>query len=120
MTWPVLMICPAISVTMLEGMANPIPGAAPPSCWSVAASVGIPTTWPARLTRAPPLLPGLIAAEVWITSGKVAPGFPPSGGSGTVRPVAEMIPSVTLLARPSGLPMASTMSPTCSLEESAK
>ena len=40
--------------------------------------------------------------------------------SETVRPTAEMIPSVTLLARPSGLPMASTISPTCSLEESAK
>ena len=65
-------------------------------------------------------LPGLMAAEVWITSGKVAPGDPASCGSETVRPTAEMIPSVTLLARPSGLPMASTMSPTCSLEESAK
>ena len=54
---------PAISVTMLDGMANPIPGAAPPSCWSVAASVGMPTTWPARSARAPPLLPGLMAAE---------------------------------------------------------
>jgi hypothetical protein len=114
------MICPAISVTMLEGMANPIPGAAPPSCWSVAASVGIPTTWAARLTRAPPLLPGLIAAEVWITSGKVAPGDPLPCGSDTVRPTAETIPSVTLLARPSGLPMASTMSPTRSFDESPK
>ena len=61
-----------------------------------------------------------MAAEVWITSGKVAPGDPASCASETVRPTAEMIPSVTLLARPSGLPMASTMSPTCSLEESAK
>src|SRR5262249_39480894 len=120
-TGPVLMICPAIWVTMWEGMANPIPGAAPPpSCWSVAASVGMPTTWLARFTRAPPLLPGLMAAEVWITSGKVAPGDPLPCGSDTVRPTAGTIPSVTLLARPSGLPMASTMSPTRSFDESPK
>ncbi len=63
---------------------------------------------------------GLMAAEVWIASGSVAPGDPLSWGSDTVRPTAEMIPSVALLARPSGLPIASTMSPTCSFEESAK
>ena len=26
----------------------------------------MPTSWPLALTRAPPLLPGLIAASVWI------------------------------------------------------
>ena len=36
----------------------------------------MPTTCPARSTRAPPLLPGLIDADVWIVSGSVAPGDP--------------------------------------------
>jgi hypothetical protein len=43
---------------------------------SAAARVGTPKTRPDRSTRAPPLFPGLIAAEVWIASGSVAPGDP--------------------------------------------
>src|SRR6266566_8315943 len=77
--------------------------------------VGIPTTCPSRSTSAPPLLPGLIGALVWITFGSEAPP-----GSVTVRPTALTIPSVTLLCSPSGLPMAITMSPTTSFEESPK
>jgi hypothetical protein len=58
-------------------------GEADPGCGAAQLLVGggqrgMPTTWPARFTRAPPLLPGLMAAEVWITSGKVAPGDPAS------------------------------------------
>lgn len=99
-------------------MANPMPGAAPPpTCGSSAANVGTPITWPDRFTSAPPLLPGLIAALVCSTSGRVAPG-PSPAGSLTVRPTAEMIPSVTLPDRPSGLPIASTMSPIRSWSES--
>ena len=61
-----------------------------------------------------------MAALVWTTSGRVAPGPPASDGSVTVRPTAETMPFVTLPVRPSGLPMASTMSPTASLLESPK
>jgi hypothetical protein len=39
-------------------------------------------------------------------------------GGGARRSVAEMIPSVTLPDRPSGLPMASTTSPACARSES--
>src|SRR5664279_1388597 len=96
-------------------MAKPMPGAAPPTCASVAASVGMPTMLPWRSTSAPPLLPGLIAALVWMTSGRALPL-----GSLTWRPRALTIPSVTLDWRPSGLPMARTKSPTDRAEESPK
>ena len=89
-------------------IASPIPGAgAPPLCalGFSAARVGTPTTSPARSTSAPPLFPGLIAALVWTTSGRVAPGPPPAPeGSVTLRPPAETMPFVTLPVRPSGLP----------------
>ena len=58
-----------------DGEADP--GAAPPSSGSEAASVGMPITAPVRSTSAPPLLPGLIGALVWITAGSATP--PPSG-----------------------------------------
>src|SRR5574337_1728161 len=94
----------AMSLAVFEGMAKPMPGAAPPIWGSVAVRVGMPMTWPDRSTRAPPLLPGLIGALVWMTLGIAAPF-----GSLTVRPRALMMPSVTLLWRPSGLPIASTI-----------
>ena len=107
-TLPLLASWAAMSLAVSEEMANPIPGAAPPSCWSVAARVGMPTTCPARSTRAPPLLPGLIDAEVWIVSGRVAPGEPCPDGSDTVRPTADTMPSVTLLAGAVGIAFALT------------
>ena len=104
---------------MLLGMANPMPGAgAPPVSGSNAASVGIPTTWPDRSASAPPLLPGLIAALVCTACGSVAPGPPFAPGSVTVRPTAETMPLVTLPVSPNGLPMARTMSPITSFDES--
>ena len=110
------MSCGAIERTVLLEMAKPIPGAAePPSSGSSAASVGTPITAPVESTRAPPLLPGLIAALVWITDGSATP--PPSL---TVRLVALTMPWVTLERRPSGLPMASAYSPVRTFEESAK
>src|SRR4029453_7752515 len=81
----------------------------------VAARVGMPMTWPWRSTRAPPELPGLMGALVWITLGRATPL-----SSLTVRPRALMIPSVTLDCSPRGLPMARATSPTSSLAESAK
>src|SRR5579884_2208667 len=91
-----------------------MPAAVLPNWGSVAPSVGIPTTRPAMSTSAPPELPGLIGALVWITFGSVTP--PPSD---SVRLSALMIPSVTLEARPRGLPIAITMSPTSSFDELA-
>src|ERR1700753_1812246 len=40
-----------------------------PDCeGTVAPADGMPTSWPPQFTRAPPLLPGLMAASVWIAS----------------------------------------------------
>ena len=50
-----------------------MPAACAPLCGLTAASVGMPMTCPDRLTSAPPLLPGLMGALVWMTSGRVAP-----------------------------------------------
>ncbi len=76
--------------------------------------------WPFKSTNAPPLLPGLIAAEVCTMSVSVVGGAFPPPGSVTVRPVAETMPWVTELDRPSGLPIASTIWPIRSFVESAK
>src|SRR4051812_18809063 len=74
----------------------------------------MPITRPDRSTSAPPELPGLIAALVWMTDERVMP-LP----SGTLRRTAETMPSVTLERSPSGFPRASTMSPTATCDESA-
>ena len=66
-------------------------------------------------TSAPPELPGLIAALVWITDGSVTP---PSSCIAWRNPLT--IPSVTLDCKPRGLPMAIATSPTLSFDESAK
>src|SRR5713226_6418487 len=66
-TLPVLISWLAMLVAVSLGMANPMPGAAPAS-GSRAAALGMPITWPDRLTSAPPLLPPLMAAVVWIAS----------------------------------------------------
>ncbi len=78
-TFPYATICVAMSSTRSLGMANPMPGALPPSWGSVAASVGIPIARPSLSTSAPPELPGLIAALVWITDGSVT--VPPLPGA---------------------------------------
>ena len=59
---------------------------------------------------APPELPGLMAASVWMKFSKL---LMPSW----LRPSAETIPLVTVWPTPKGLPMASTWSPTCSESE---
>ena len=76
--------------------------------------MGIPITRPWRSASAPPELPGLIAALVWIISGSATP-FP----SETPWRKALTMPSVTLERSPSGLPIAIAKSPTSSLLESA-
>jgi hypothetical protein len=53
----------ATTRTMLEGMAKPMP-CEPPEREKIA--VLMPTSRPAMSTSAPPELPGLIAASVWM------------------------------------------------------
>ena len=84
----------------------------------MAIAVLIPMTSPAPLTSAPPELPGLIAASVWMASMTVVSSWVEPVA--TARPVALMIPSVTVFDRPSGAPMATATSPTCTSSESAK
>jgi len=57
------------------------------------------------LTSAPPEFPGLIGASVWMKSSK-------SATPTSARPTALTMPNVTVRLNPSGLPMASTKSPT--------
>ena len=70
----------------------------------------MPITSPDMFTSGPPELPGLIAASVWRKS---------SNGPWPIeRPLALMMPAVTVCCRPKGEPMASTQSPTFILSES--
>ena len=72
-----------------------MPAAAPPSCGSLAASVGMPITRPWMSASAPPELPGLIGALVWIVFGSVTP-LP----SDELRPSALTIPCGHARAEP--------------------
>ena len=91
------------------GIANPTPIFAPIGEIS---RLLIPITSPLRLNNGPPELPGLIAVSVWINR-SYAPPDP------ILRCNAETMPAVTVLPRPSGLPMAITQSPTRLFFESA-
>ena len=71
----------------------------------------IPITSPSVLTKAPPLLPGFIAASVWI-----ALYFTPSIFNTLFS--AEIIPTVAVLPWPNALPIAITVWPTSILSES--
>src|ERR1039457_4530028 len=115
----------AIDLASLTGIAKPIPMLPlwedePVEDPSEAMAELIPTSWPAGLTRAPPLLPGLIAALVWIalvTTGSVVGAWPRGSVEGSVVVVtgrlrALTMPVVTVPARPRGLPTAMTWSPT--------
>src|SRR5574337_66539 len=73
-------------------------------------AVLIPIRLPFTSTSAPPELPGLIAASVWMKFSKVLmPRW--------LRPSALTMPPVTVWPTPNGLPIASTWSPTCSASE---
>ncbi len=67
-------------------------------------AVLMPIRCPLTSTSAPPELPGLMAASVWMKFSKV---LMPS----CVRPSALTMPLVTVCPTPNGLPMASTWSP---------
>ena len=73
----------------------------------------MPTSSPSSPTSAPPELPGLMAASVWMKSSSLSRLMPE-------RPSALTIPEVTVCCRPKGLPIAITKSPTWSLDESAR
>src|SRR5579871_5456073 len=93
-------------VVALTGTAMPRP--------TPATAVLMPTTRACASASAPPELPGLSAASVWITSSITRPR------AGSERPSALTTPAVTDPARPSGLPTATTSWPTTSLSASPR
>jgi hypothetical protein len=70
----------------------------------------MPTTRDDESASAPPELPGLRAASVWMTSSTTRAVRPSRVGSDRPRPLTT--PAVTEPARPSGLPTATTSWPT--------
>src|SRR3954449_11014657 len=86
---------------VLIGTASPRP--------TPATAVLMPTTWPRESARAPPELPGLSAASVWITSSTIRVAVRVRTGS--ARPSPLTMPAVTLPAIPRGLPTATTRLP---------
>ena len=75
---------------------------------------------PELSTSGPPELPGLMAASVWNMLVRVSVALPEESLACTDRPLAEMIPWVTVgvpADRPRALPMATTASPTWTLSE---
>ncbi|EME69093.1 hypothetical protein H261_15210 [Paramagnetospirillum caucaseum] len=74
-------------------------------------AVLMPISLPCRSTRAPPELPGLMAASVWM---KLWTSEMPT----LVRARAETMPWVTVWPTPNGLPTAITTSPTSMASES--
>ena len=97
-----------IGLAMFTGIANPRPSA------PVAIAVLMPMTFPPASRSAPPLLPGLIAASVWMRFRMTSPE-----SSVIRRPSADTMPAVTLFVYvPSGLPIAIASWPTLTLDES--
>ncbi len=98
-----------ILLIVSEGIANPMPWA------NGIMAVLSPITLPSRSASGPPLLPGLIAASVWIrpSTTKSVPG------SGLPRAPIRPIETVGAPGSPRALPIARTIWPTLSLSESA-
>src|SRR3954454_22946594 len=94
-------------VASLIGTASPSP--------MPATAVFTPTTRLSPSASAPPELPGLSAASVWITFSTSRPADPDRVGSDLPR--AETTPAVTVPASPIGLPIATTSWPTRSIAE---
>src|SRR6476660_206349 len=116
-TAPVRISSSAMLRASSMGMAKPRP-IEPPSPWlwpRLRMAVLMPTTAPVASTSAPPELPGLIAASVWMASMTATVSPVPSRRTG--RCSALTIPVVTVPARPSGEPMAITLSPTARADE---
>src|SRR5258706_619528 len=62
--FPCRIICCIAVCTTLDGMAKPSPLAGVLDSVLTAPNVGMPTSCPCKLMRAPPLLPGLMGASV--------------------------------------------------------
>ena len=75
-------------------------------------AVFTPITWPLLSSSGPPLLPGLIAASVWIMSSSR------ESSSRIVRPSELITPVVKVPSSPNGLPIANTFWPTLRFSES--
>ena len=132
MTLPVRMIWSATDLAKFDGMANPMP-ILPDWERSADGKLAIeelmPTSSPLALTSAPPELPGLIAALVWMALVTTTPdeeSYDPNTSSESSRLMvvtgrlrALMMPVVTDPDSPSGLPTAMTGAPTVSLLELA-
>src|SRR6478735_5521857 len=108
-----LTISSTIGITSSMGIAKPRP--IDPASPSVELAVRIeelmPTTLPFMSTSAPPLLPGLIAASVWMAGYVVLlPSLSEPTSTGRFR--ALTMPLVTVESRPNGEPIATTPSPT--------
>ena len=103
--------------TSLDGIAKPIPST---STFENLLEL-IPTRSPSLLSKAPPELPGLIAAEVWMSVVSISAWPSLSRSIGTIRDWPEIIPCVTELENllPRGEPMAMAMLPTLVASESA-
>ena len=98
---------PTTPRTRSTGIAKPMPST--PRLRAMIA-VLMPTSSPRVLMSAPPELPTLIGASVWMKfSNTATPSCP--------RPVALTMPWVTVAESPSGLPIARTMSPARRVEE---
>ena len=102
------MIRSAISLAVSEGTAKPTPMLPPDP--SVRIDVFIPITRPWRSASAPPELPGLIGASVWIMA--TTDSRPSSVRLSRTRPLALTMPEVTVCCRPNGLPIATASCPT--------
>src|SRR5262249_12363405 len=83
----------------------------PPESGTVAPAVGTPTSWSSQLTRAPPLLPGLMAASV-CTADTSSADLSFSPGPCPARPTAPTTPEVPVPDSPTGAPTATTGWPT--------
>ena len=91
-----------------EGMAKPTEFA------PEMIAVDMPITRPSRSKIGPPELPWLMAASVCRKASR------PKARWCSSRPLPEMMPVVTVIPRPSPLPMATTQSPTSIPSESPR
>jgi hypothetical protein len=91
------------ALTVLAGMAKPIPTLPPSAPLALPVSIWelTPMTLPSASSSGPPELPGLSAASVWMAPEIVAPS-----GACRSRFSAETMPVVKVWSRPYGLPIA--------------
>ena len=111
-TWPCAFSSGITVLAMSIGIAKPTP-TFPLTSELLGSCALMPITAPERSISGPPELPWLIAASV-CSALLIAKSF----GAEIWRWIAEMTPAVSVRSSPNGLPMATTESPTSTLEES--